>query len=275
MKFSDKDDIGSLIAALTKGMSLAAEGSNKAEPDMEARASEQEPNISQEAIETPRMSDEVFTNAKEDQNMDDEDVSGGEKPVEPQEYLESRSSTGGPTHFRVYDLPQEIRDGIFDLAYPTIPSDAQLISKYSWDMQECRNSLEDDSHRPREFEYKISEFLVSKRFFVDAARAFARNQTCPSTMIEGILSAYCTNFDIEVSDIYTLSSCPNARHVRMRVGPRRFGSNPSHLVTRTVLENAQIANSAIYPSPNSPFRASAGPRLRGSEEELGQTVIFA
>lgn len=246
MESSDKDDIGSLIAALTKGMSPASGDGKKPEPDVEAGVLGQGV-LTQGAPGTREMPDEVFMDAKEDQNMDDEDTSGVAKPNEIQEGLESQFSTmSAPSHFRLYDLPQEIRDGIFDLAYPTISSDAQLVNKYSWDMEECRNSLEDDSHRPREFEYKISEFLVSKRFFVDAAQAFAQNQTCTSTVMEGILSAYCTSFDIEVLDVYALSRSPNARHVRIRVGPRDFGSNLTHLVTRTVLEDSQIANSAIY-----------------------------
>lgn len=245
MESSDKDDIVSLIAALTKGMSLATEDHKKPKPEVETEVRGQEARAQGEP-KMCEMSDEVFMDAKEDQTVDDEDASDDEKPVEMHELFESQSSTSAPTHFRLYDLPQEIRDSIFDLAYPTISSDVQLVSKHSWDIDECQRSMEDDHFEPRDFKYKVDEFLVSKRFFVEAAQAFARNQTCPPTVMEGILSAYCMKFDIDVSDLYVFSSSPNARHVRLRVRPRDFGSNASHLVTRTMLEDAQIANTTIY-----------------------------
>ena len=76
------------------------------------------------------------------------------------------------------DLPQEIQDIIFSLAYPKVDPFKYII-KEDWDFEEReRRRKNRDGYTPRPFpQPKVCDFLVSKQFFVAAARAYVGNQT--------------------------------------------------------------------------------------------------
>ncbi|KAK5119160.1 hypothetical protein LTR85_007774 [Meristemomyces frigidus] len=77
----------------------------------------------------------------------------------------------------LFSLPEELLDIIFNHAYPDSAGD--YISEKQWDERESKRKREGkDSYTKLAFPSpKVSEFLVSKRYFLEAARAWVRNQT--------------------------------------------------------------------------------------------------
>lgn len=80
-------------------------------------------------------------------------------------------------------LPQEIKDIIFDLAYPTI-KDFKFVTKEGWDHSEQERFRRSRSgYTSRSFpEPKACDFLVSKMFFVSASIAYVGNQIFDDTV---------------------------------------------------------------------------------------------
>lgn len=74
-------------------------------------------------------------------------------------------------------LPQEIQDIIFDIAYPTVEG-FQVVTKARWqEIEQQKWRTDRAAYAPRPFQAKVSEFLVSKQYFVCATSAFIGNQT--------------------------------------------------------------------------------------------------
>lgn len=74
---------------------------------------------------------------------------------------------------RLFDLPQEIQDRIFTLAYPETES-LSIVPKTSWESrQEHTRKL---GKVPRPFARKVDEGMVSKRYFRMAAKAWMTAQ---------------------------------------------------------------------------------------------------
>lgn len=99
-------------------------------------------------------------------------------------------------------LPQELEDIIFNLAYPCQP-DAIWLDHNDWVKKERSKQRADRTcYTTRAFpRTKVHEFLVSKQYFVAAARAWVGNQKIdterspafdfvPTGMAGGIVSAY-------------------------------------------------------------------------------------
>ena len=93
----------------------------------------------------------------------------------------------------LFGLPQELRDIIFKYAYYEVPRQ-KLISRHSWYTREIRRRRDATTyHAIRPYPApKVSEFLISKRFFVAAARAWIKNRRfssgfyfCLHDLIEG------------------------------------------------------------------------------------------
>lgn len=79
---------------------------------------------------------------------------------------------------RLYDLPQELQDIIFEYAYPQ-EDDLKIIFKNTWDLGEQYNrKREGPSYVRQAFpSLKVDEWMVSKRFFKAAAKAWISAQT--------------------------------------------------------------------------------------------------
>ena len=80
------------------------------------------------------------------------------------------------------NLPQEIQDSIFDLAYPHI-NGFQFVTKEGWlerEQENFKRSHTEYTERPFP-QAKAGDFLVSKKFFLTAARACIGNQTFNNT----------------------------------------------------------------------------------------------
>lgn len=82
----------------------------------------------------------------------------------------------------LFDIPLELREIIFDLAYPAaegVPAveGFGIMSKAHWAENEFRSRMRDDAHIVRPFpQPKALEFMVSKDFFEAASRAWIGNQ---------------------------------------------------------------------------------------------------
>lgn len=76
----------------------------------------------------------------------------------------------------LFSLPQELLDIIFGLAYPTV--EGIKISTYNRKQSDNRRRMrEGDNTGPIPlWSPKVNEFMVSRRFFEEAARAWVRNQ---------------------------------------------------------------------------------------------------
>ncbi|KAK1071177.1 hypothetical protein LTR74_003558 [Friedmanniomyces endolithicus] len=82
-----------------------------------------------------------------------------------------------PRRNRLLDLPQELRDTIFSLAFPY--EDVKNISRGEWESREkkARREAGGSSNAMARFNHKVNEFMVSKAFFEEAARAFVGHST--------------------------------------------------------------------------------------------------
>ncbi|TKA80396.1 hypothetical protein B0A55_01895 [Friedmanniomyces simplex] len=90
-----------------------------------------------------------------------------------------------PQQSRLLDLPQELQDIIFELAYRYPPAaDFEYINGASWERREkARRKASGPSYQTLPFKHKVDDFIVSKAFFVGAAKQ------CVPTM-SGILQKF-------------------------------------------------------------------------------------
>ncbi|KAK3613507.1 hypothetical protein LTR56_027841 [Elasticomyces elasticus] len=124
------------------------------------------------------------------------------------------NETQQPCHF--FALPVEIQDMIFELAYPMM--NAKIIFKCDW--QEEQDDLykkDRTNYVPAAFpDYKVSEFVVSKKFFVGAARAYIGAQHWTDDTTSTLLADQCGLFHeyarhISLPDTYLVgdaAKCP-------------------------------------------------------------------
>ncbi|TKA22465.1 hypothetical protein B0A50_08008 [Salinomyces thailandicus] len=79
--------------------------------------------------------------------------------------------------FRLFDLPQELLDSIFDLAYPR-QSASNITFRDDWDRDELQQRRDQGSqYQVRPFPTpKVADWMISKRFFLLAARSWMGNQ---------------------------------------------------------------------------------------------------
>lgn len=94
-----------------------------------------------------------------------------------------------PLH--LFQLPQEIQDMTFDFAYPAVPG-LRAITKKQWDRAQWKLRRDQGpGYICKPFpEAKVSEFLVSKRFFVSAARSFISHQTFDRIFMRELILHY-------------------------------------------------------------------------------------
>ena len=80
--------------------------------------------------------------------------------------------------FRLWDLPQELRDLIFTFEYPE-QTGLRIIFKRHFDKEQVDHRKRiGASYSPLEFpSLKVDEWLVSKRYFLAAARAWMDAQS--------------------------------------------------------------------------------------------------
>ncbi|KAK5675828.1 hypothetical protein LTS10_011559 [Elasticomyces elasticus] len=87
-----------------------------------------------------------------------------------------------------FTLPPEIRDIIFELAYPR--TNPEILFKCDWQGKQDRLYKQDRANYiPASFgECKVSHWMVSKEFFIGAARAYMSAQQWRDRAVSGFLS---------------------------------------------------------------------------------------
>ncbi|KAK4951959.1 hypothetical protein LTR10_009879 [Elasticomyces elasticus] len=128
-------------------------------------------------------------------------------------------------------LPQELLDTIFILAYHDENS-ALRRSKYDdkslkqWQRKErTRRRTEGLSYVPAMFPYVVDQFMVSKAFFVGAAKAYVQNRTGITSSVDresvlrtdGIWYAFITKATIESWAMGKVSTLPYLTHLSVHV----------------------------------------------------------
>lgn len=97
----------------------------------------------------------------------------------------STQLSGSPKPFRLFDLPQELQDAVFAFAYgePDTSEPVRIKLKWMWEKQEiARRGSERSNYVPKPFPLlQVEQWLVSRRFFMAAARAWMVAHT-PSFM---------------------------------------------------------------------------------------------
>ena len=159
----------------------------------------------------------------------------------------------------LFTLPQEIQDFIFDLAYPPIDG-FKPISRLNWNWREKRKRRSDGrTYTMQPFPPpKVSQFMVSKRFFLAAAKAFVGNQTFTDDDVPrslgvltsrrgNVVTCFVTKAKLELSDLrYTLgagSFAPNLKSLTLTVEDGDFDTEDL-----STLENDSFANTTSkYP----------------------------
>ncbi|KAK0314979.1 hypothetical protein LTS16_001388 [Friedmanniomyces endolithicus] len=141
------------------------------------------------------------------------------------------SPNAPPQRSRLLTLPQDIRDTIFTLAFPH-KEDVKNISHREWMYRDMIgwHSYDRTSAIMPSFDHKVNDFMVSKAFFVEAARAFVSNSTgfSPYTAKDSLGAAWSCRSKIfaeyttaVTTDSLDLDLCRNLTHltsVRILVG---------------------------------------------------------
>jgi hypothetical protein len=89
-----------------------------------------------------------------------------------------------PGTFRLFDLPQELQDAIFEFAYTE--RRYKNVYKRDWDIHQTHLRKTTDKPRVDFPPHKVNEWMVSKRYFRAAARAWIGAQTCKEVIKERV-----------------------------------------------------------------------------------------
>lgn len=147
-------------------------------------------------------------------------------------HQESHTQSHKPQN--LMDFPQELLDIIFDLAYPRLDG-VTYIRKLAWDNREVERKRSDRAnHTKQPFpSAKVNQFLVSKRFFVLAAKAFVANQAfgwnlnfaaigMHGGVPGGIVHEFLTEVTIGYYDVFWAVELPSLKAVTMQLCPTFF-----------------------------------------------------
>jgi len=89
-------------------------------------------------------------------------------------------------------LPQGLQNMIFDYAYPMVPN-VSYLNRRAWEEkdQSCPTNLFPEP--------KVNDFLVSKQFFQNAAKAYMSNQVVNVSTNNSMSSTFSTMVDGGIS----------------------------------------------------------------------------
>jgi len=154
-------------------------------------------------------------------------------------------------------VPQELQDTIFDYAYPKV-DDLKHISHEEWDICERGRRKRDASYLPKSCPTsKVNTFMVSKRYFVVAAKAYVQNQVsggCVGVIFgdghytgeTGIVKEYLTVAALDGSDTPMLALLPNLRDVTVELDETAFEVREPVFAWRDVLSEEQLRKVPLY-----------------------------
>ena len=156
------------------------------------------------------------------------------------------NSSGRPACFRLFDLPPELQDIVFAYAFQKAKK-SHLVFKRVWAEKEVKSRKKDRAvfvPRPFSQQPKVDQWMVSRQFFLSAARAWMRSlrsgHTLGSNKVEEMHSHFALDRDGLYEDyvvrasyeifyyILTLQRWPNLQHVTLAVEegerPRQDGA---------------------------------------------------
>ncbi|KAK5119158.1 hypothetical protein LTR85_007772 [Meristemomyces frigidus] len=135
---------------------------------------------------------------------------------------------------RFFALPQELLDMIFDFAYPHEPG-VRLLDRKQWQEKQkaCRRLHRMASpYMVQPFPPpKVNSFLISKRYFQSAAKAWVQNHPFDDTKLDGttqlfdtkgIIRAYTKKLTSHLFQVKYLDGMPALRVLRIQVNPHDF-----------------------------------------------------
>lgn len=152
--------------------------------------------------------------------------------LQPQFSPSSKSSVTRSKPLALLTLPQELQDIIFEFAYPRVSADYIHVSDWkSREASRWREARRDYTKKPFPRPL-VDDFLVSKAFFVAAAKAWAGNQKFDMRMsfcqgsdrrMQGIVPAFARTVEIDRYDFYLVTSgCISLRSLTIPADERMF-----------------------------------------------------
>ncbi|KAK3110159.1 hypothetical protein LTR53_015834 [Teratosphaeriaceae sp. CCFEE 6253] len=162
-------------------------------------------------------------------------------------------------------LPQELRDSIMKLAYPRF--DGTHIKAESPTTRERRRTAQRRAGLAPcvdPFQHKVNDFLISKRFFVDAARAYVKNNTgineapkfffveTSTAKTKGIVIAYATAITIHGEELtyhqWTFARSTRLTALKILVDPGNFEDAGTDLVFQHEVGADEVRGLEIHQS---------------------------
>lgn len=174
----------------------------------------------------------------------------------------TQKTTATPKHLRLFDLPQELQDIIFDFAYPEVP-DLKLVTKKQWSDREYYERAKDSGYQVKPFPGpKAAEFLLSKAFFEAAIKAWLCNQWIEDSMIAaasdqvekfgmGLIGSLLFQRVVNllcgtVVSLGILNSCPSLKRVRATIRQSDFRSEAPRFAWEVLYSDDEIQSTQAY-----------------------------
>lgn len=161
----------------------------------------------------------------------------------------------------LFGLPQEVRDIIFDMAFPEIP-EYRIIAREQWERQEVRKCRQDrKGYKQKPFVAKVNDFLVSKSFMVAASRAHIGNQVFEGDSVcrlyaygdhrlQGIIAAFATRVLLKHLEMFCLPRLRGLHTLTLRVSPVIFECLGVEIVVEEDELNDDQFELAVQADPN-------------------------
>ncbi|KAF7188301.1 hypothetical protein HII31_10365 [Pseudocercospora fuligena] len=157
-------------------------------------------------------------------------------------------------------LPQELLDIILDLAYPA-EDEKRFVDRAKFEKQERERRRHNPStFAPKDFIYKVDQWMVSKAFFESASRAWVTNQhfhdyafpgpysdvfarvyLARSTESGSVLAQYCAKLSVTyIPDIGNFNGLPSLKYLTLVVDHEIFRSSEPAFAWEVSLSQEQL-----------------------------------
>ncbi|KAF2766002.1 hypothetical protein EJ03DRAFT_193211 [Teratosphaeria nubilosa] len=145
----------------------------------------------------------------------------------------SIATTSPPSTHTLFSIPQELQDEIFNFAYPR-EGEMNVICREDWRRRESERKRQDrKNYVKRPFpKSKVDDFMISKKFFLAASRAWVGNQHFAELKPElhGIMSAFIRVGTVTGILPSWLAAAPHLKSLRFRVSAVAFSNIEEDIV---------------------------------------------